>query len=467
MRGTVLAVDLGGSSLRVALIGGEGAIRALHAVAHRSGAEADPEAWWRGVQAGAAALREADGAGFAAVRAIAVSAFTRSLVLLDAGGAVLRHAILWGDTRAEGVLPALRARLPKAHPELAQINAFHPVARLFWMAQTEPAILSRAVAAIEPKDFLNLRLTGVAASDVISSARLAASAELFAPAGLPPLLPRLNRPGQVMGRVRPELPGVLTGLAGLPVMAMAHDTWAAVLGLGALHAGSAYCISGTTEVLGLMHDAPASAPGLLTVDWDGLWQLGGPSQHGADLLAWLGAMGVVAEDPPPGDPLPLLFLPTLAGERVPHWDAALRGAFLGLTREHGAAEMRRAVMQGVALNNRTVLARAEAATGRQAEEVRLGGGGATPGWAQLRADVLGRPVVLTEGREPGLLGGAVASFAALEDGSLHAMQARLVRPAARFDPDPRRHAMAMRLHALHTQAETGVAPISHALAGFS
>jgi xylulokinase len=467
MRDTVLAVDLGGSSLRVALIGGEGAIRALHAVPHRSAAEADPEAWWQGVLAGAAALREADAAGFAALRAVAVSALTRSLLLLDEAGAVLRPAILWGDTRAEAVLAALREILPAAHAEAAQVNAFHPLARLFWLARTEPALFGRAAAAIEPKDFLNFRLTGVVASDVISSARLAASAGLFAPAGLPSLLPRLNRPGQVMGQVRPELPGALAGLAGLPVMAMAHDTWAAVLGLGALRAGCAYCISGTTEVLGLLHDAPAAAPGLLTVDWDGLWQLGGPSQHGADLLAWLTAMGVAAEDPPRGDPLPLLFLPTLAGERVPHWDAALRGAFLGLTREHGAPEMRRAVMQGVALNNRTVLDRAEAATGRVAEELRLGGGGATPGWAQLRADVLGRPVVLTEGPEPGLLGCAVAAFAAVEGVSLQATQAALVRPAARFLPDPRRHAKATRLHALFRQAEAAVVPVSRALAGFS
>ncbi|WP_137177085.1 FGGY-family carbohydrate kinase [Roseomonas sp. AR75] len=466
MRGTVLAVDLGGSSLRVALIG-EGTIRALHAVPHRSEAEADPAQWWQGVQDGAAALHAADAVGFAELRAVAVSAFTRSLVLLDETGAVLRPAILWGDTRAESVLPALRARLPSAHPEVEQVNAFHPLARLSWLAQAEPDTLHRAAAAIEPKDFLNFRLTGQVASDVISSARLAASAGLFAPADLPSLLPRLNRPGQVMGQVRPELPGALGRLAGLPVMAMAHDTWAAVLGLGALRAGCAYCISGTTEVLGLLHDAPAFAPGLLTVDWDGLWQLGGPSQHGADLLAWLAAMGVAAEDPPPGDPLPLLFLPTLAGERVPHWDAALRGAFLGLTRDHGAAEMRRAVMQGVALNNRTVLERAEAATGRVAEEVRLGGGGATPGWAQLRADVLGRPVVLTEGREPGLLGCAVAAFAAVEGASLPAMQAALVRPAARFAPDARRHAIATRLHAVFSQAEAAVAPVSRALAGFS
>ncbi|PWS36555.1 carbohydrate kinase [Falsiroseomonas bella] len=467
MRGTVLAVDLGGSSLRVALVGGEGGIRALHALPQRSGAEAEPEDWWRAVQAGAEALLAADPAGFATLRAVAVSAFTRSLVLVDRAGAVLRPAILWGDTRAEARLPALHARLPDGHAETAQISAFHPLARLFWLAGEEPGVLSRAAAAIEPKDYLNACLTGAVASDVISSARLAASATLFASAGLPALLPPLNRPGEVMGHVRAGLPGALARLAGLPVMAMAHDSWAAVLGLGAMRAGCAYCISGTTEVLGLLHDAPAVAPGLLTVDWGGLWQLGGPSQHGADLLAWLAAMGVAAEEAPPGDPLPLLFLPTLAGERVPHWDPALRGAFLGLAREHGAAEMRRAVMQGVALNNRTVLERAEAATGRAAEELRLGGGGAMPGWAQLRADVLGRPVVLTEGREPGLLGCAVAAFAALEDVPLEVMQARLVRTAAQFAPDPRRHAMATRLHALFRQAEEAVAPVSRALAGFS
>jgi xylulokinase len=467
MRGTVLAVDLGGSSLRVALIGGEGEMRALHALPQRSAEEADPEAWWRGLLDGAAALREADAAGFAALRAVSVSAFTRSLVLLDAAGAALRPAILWGDTRAEAVLPGLRARLPQTHPETAQVNAFHPLARLAWLTDAEPETLRRAAAAIEPKDFLNARLTGVVASDVISSARLAAAADLLAPLGLPALLPKLNRPAAVMGLVQPGLPAPLSDLAGRPVLAMAHDTWAAVLGLGALRTGCAYCISGTTEVLGLLHDAPAAAPGLLTVDWDGLWQLGGPSQHGADLLAWLDAMGVAGQDPPPGDPLPLLFLPTLAGERVPHWDAALRGAFLGLTRQHGAAEMRRAVMQGVALNNRTVLSRAEAATGCVAEELRLGGGGATPGWAQLRADALGRPVVLTAAKEPGLLGCAVAAFAAVEGRSLPAMQAALVRPAARFPPDARRHAMATRLHALFLQAEAAVAPVSRALAGFS
>jgi len=467
----ILAADLGGSSLRVALLGRDGAIRALHAVPHVLGVEADPEDWWRGFVAGAEALRRDDSAGFAAVEAIAITAFTRSLVLLDGQGAVLRPAMLWTDTRAEAVLPELRAALP-THPEEAQVNAFHPLARLFWLARTEPGVIARAAVALEPKDEINRRLTGIASSDAVSSARLAASRDLLAPLGLPALLPTLRRPGEAMGMVRPGLPGALADLAGRTVLAMSNDTWAAVTGLGAMRVGMAYCISGTTEVLGLLHDAPASAPGLLTVDWDGLWQLGGPSMHGADAVAWVRGVVGGAEPPPRPSPasgrgssvLPLLFLPTLSGERVPHWDPSLRGAFLGLRRDHSAADLVRAVMQGVAFNNATVLSRAEAATGRVATELRLGGGGATPDWAQLRADVLDRPVTLTDAPEPGLLGCAITAIAALDRRPLAEIQSKLARPARRFTPDPARHAAYRDLHALFTQAEAAVAPISRALA---
>ena len=474
MAACVLAVDLGGSGLRVALVGRDGAILGLHSAPHpphitaEGAAEAEPEAWWHGVLEGADSLRAEAPAAFARIGAIAVTAFTRSLVLVDGSGQVLRPALLWQDRRADSVLPRLRAAIPADHPEAAQLNAFHPLARLAWLAEVEPAILARAVAVLEPKDELNRRLTGRISSDRISSARLAAAAALLPGLGLPAtLLPLLLAPSAVMGRVQAGLPGALAWLARVPVLAMAHDTWAAVLGLGALRPGQAYAISGTTEVLGLLHTEAAMAEGLMTVDWDGLWQIGGPSQHGADALAWLREMGLAATDPSPGDPIPLLFLPSLEGERVPHWDPARRGAFLGLRRGHGAAEMTRAVMQGIALNARTVLARAEAAAGREAVELRVGGGGALPGWAQLRADVLGRRVVLTEATEPGLLGCAIAGFAALEGQGLTALQDQLCRPRATFLPDSARHAMATRLHALFRAAEDQVVPISHALAGFA
>ena len=177
---TVLAVDLGGSSLRVALMGRDGGVLALHAEPTEGTAtEADPEGWWRALRAGAEALRREDATGFAAIGAVAATGFTRSLVLLGRDGAPLRPALLWGDARAAPVVPELLERLPAAHPERVQVNAFHPLARLAWIARQEPGVMARAVAVIEAKDEVNRRLTGRIASDRISSARLAASAALL------------------------------------------------------------------------------------------------------------------------------------------------------------------------------------------------------------------------------------------------------------------------------------------------
>ena len=114
-----------------------------------------------------------------------------------------------------------------------------------------------------------------------------------------------------------------------------------------------------------------------------------------------------------------------------------------------------------------MLQRAEQATGTRATELRLGGGGATPGWARIRADVLGRRVVLTEGREPGLLGCAITAFAALDSAPLAMLQDQLVHLGKSFEPDARRHAAALRLHALFLEAEAAVAPISRALAALA
>ncbi len=263
-------------------------------------------------------------------------------------------------------------------------------------------------------------------------------------------------------------------------MAMATDTLAAVLGLGALRPGFAYNLSGTTEVLGVLTDTAAPAEGLLTVDWgQGVTQIGGPSQTGADTLVWLmdliggpapGAGGIGdhldAVLAAPRHPQPALFLPYLQGERVPYWDPSLRGAFIGLDRRHGPTDIAHAVLEGVAFLNRIVLDRAEQAAARTVDEIRFGGGGAAnASWCQIKADVMDRPVVVADEAEPGLLGVAIVAFTALgRFPNLAAGQAQLVRPRRRFTPDPARVAVYRDLFPLFRAAEAALAPISRRLA---
>lgn len=489
----VLACDLGSTSFRAALVGEDGTTRARQAIgmttrADSAGrAEIDPAIWWDALGENVEALLALTPDAFAGIAAIAISGITRSQVLVDASGDAVGPATLWNDTRAGETLATLAARCPPEHPETADLNLFHPLARLFWLKAAHPDRLTRARHVLDPKDYLNLRLTGLAASDPVSLARLQAAATpapsgmtLLDAAGLAPaLLPPMCEPVSVMGRVATRHEGALSRLAGVPVIAMANDTWASVVGLGAMRPGFGYNLSGTTEVLGLVSADPATAAGLLTVDWrEGLTQLGGPSQSGGDTLAWLLAL-LGAPDGKAGETLeallatprdtdPVLFLPYLQGERVPYWDAALRGALIGLNRRHRAVDLAYAVMEGVGFLNRIVLERAEAATGHPVSEIRFGGGGsANPLWCQIKADILDRPIAVVEHDEVGLLGAAIAAFTAIgRFESLTAAQTRLVRVRTVYAPEARNHAEYDRLFALFRDTEAALAPISRRLAGW-
>lgn len=482
----VLAADLGGTSVKAALVTSEGHILAQTSVPAPepgvSGLILPPE-WWNRFREAAVALRRDDDAAFRAADAIAVTGVTRTPVVLDAVGNSLAGAIPTRDSRAQHIA-ARTAIDPQDCPEAAHYDAFHPAARLKWIGQQTPQAIVHASAVVDPKDLIAARLTGRIASDPISQARLVAAASsmdgpsLLSRLGLPEtLVPDLLPPGRVIDRVRGEVGDPFNALAGKPVVMTSHDTWCGVLGLGALVSGRAYNVSGTTETFGVMSTQPFSADGLMTVQWgDDLHQLGGPGQNGADVLTWLGTLigadaqseiaGKVARAlAQPRHATPLIFLPFLSGERVPFWDPDLRAAFLGLSREHHRGDLVWAALEGVACLNRIVLARAEGAAGIEVDEVRLGGGASRiAAWAQIKADVLDRPIATVKAEEPGVLGAAIAGFVGLRTYDTFAeAQQLLVRVARRFVPRPHTRDFYDALSLLFGQAHDAAQPISHGL----
>ncbi|KAG1249335.1 hypothetical protein G6F65_019167 [Rhizopus arrhizus] len=208
--------------------------------------------------------------------------------------AAIRPAITWRDTRTAADVAEWLAAMPSGHPESRQINAFHPWARLAWLLRAEPQHAARVRVVLEPKDYLNFRLTGTAASDTVSMARLAAAGRGHAaepdlltalgadPAWVPPLLSPLD----IVGPVQAGLPGALARLAGRSVVACANDTWAAVAGLGALRSGYAYNISGTTEVFGAVGAEPVQAQGLMTPGCCRCWAAWAPRAWRAWAPRW-------------------------------------------------------------------------------------------------------------------------------------------------------------------------------------
>lgn len=428
----VLAIDLGGSSLRVALLGRDGSTLASAARAHHTGEEADPAAWWEMLLEATAELPRAH------VVAIIPGGFGRSQVLVDADGAPVRPAQCFPDSRAgaEAVLLAEAAR-----GTWGEMTAFHPLARLLWVKRHDPAAFARARHVLTPKDWLVLRMTGRVAADRISSAWALdrrghrRSLSLFYRAEFDAgLLPQLHEPWEVVGRCV-NLPG----FDGVPVLAGALDTWCASLGVGAAAPGDAYLISGTTDAGGVLTEEATEAEGLVTLPWGhGLFHTGGPSGAGADCLDWLAgilgqpdAASVVALAEHAVTLAPLLFLPALAGERAPSWSAASRGGFVGLDRKHGPAELARAVLEGVAFADRDLLG------GLPFDRLFLGGGGARSDlWCQIRADVVGCGVTRAASEQPGLLGAALVGWTALGHfADLPAAQAALAQGGDSFRPD--------------------------------
>jgi xylulokinase len=278
---------------------------------------------------------------------------------------------------------------------------------------------------LEPKDFLNFRLTGNAVADTVTYSRYDRLRVIAPPApdrlerGLGLLALRRVDPWAVVGHVTcTDAP--FSRLRGVPVFAGAMDAWASAVGSGAVRPGQGYDIAGTSEVAGLLTRSRFNVPGLVSLVWGpDLHQIGGPTQAGADCAAWCHDVFRVAGDLataveragslPPVLDRPL-FLPYLAGERTPLWRSDVRGALHGVSRTHGADDFVWATLEGVAMAVRDILRLAREGTGEAMTEVRVSGGGArSNAWCQMKADVLGVPLIRTTHAETGVIGTAMAA----------------------------------------------------------
>jgi len=152
--GLVLACDVGGTSLKTALVDDRGAFIAQVETAspqpHQAGgvSEIDPAGWWNGLLAAARALASADEAAFNRIEAITICGMTRTQVFVGSDGSALRPAMALSDVRMQDRIDGLIARLPD-HPERAAINAYHPLARIAWLQQEERSTLDRRGRSVE------------------------------------------------------------------------------------------------------------------------------------------------------------------------------------------------------------------------------------------------------------------------------------------------------------------------------
>lgn len=484
----VFLVDLGGSALKAGVYDLDGTEIALaniplSFIEDNSGkAEQDPEIWWEALQAAAQIITDKSPDSLANIVAVAICGFTRSQVFLDENSGIIRPAITFRDARGHELAQAmLDDQDLKSHPHSEHFNGFHPYARLLWLKKFEPESFIRLKTIIEPKDFLNFKLTNRICSDPISQfwslEALKNGDQSFAHKTglLQSFLPSLLSPTDIIGSVSPSLPGALSQLSGARVFCCSNDTWTGVAGLGALKAGFAYGTSGSSEVFGVMAADKAKADGLITLQWgENIWHLGGPSQNGGNALFWI--INQLDQSDKSFDQKlascleqqsgkALLFHPYLYGERTPYWDPNLMASFIGLTCEHKKGDMVRAVMEGVVYVNRLVLERAESATGSPVSAIYFAGGGTkSPFWNQIRANILKRPVIASPHKEMGLMGGLTLARVGLGiDKNLSDAAKALSKKANHYMPEPEMAKIYDEVFALFKETHSTIAHSSHRL----
>lgn len=444
----LLGIDIGTSGTKTALFDISGKLVESCTITYplyqeRNGwAEQDPEDWWEAARDTINAVILKSGINAGDIKGLGLSGQMHGLVILDKAGKILRRSIIWCDQRTGRECEEITSRVGAsrlikitANPALTGFTA----SKILWVRNNEPGLYKKCAHILLPKDYIRYRLTGQFATEV-SDASGMQLLDVPKRCWSDEILSMLDIDKNVLARVyeSPEITGTVsraavkeTGLVnGTAVVGGAGDNAAAAVGTGVVKDGRAFTTIGSSGVVyahsskiviepkGRVHTFCCAVPGA--------WHVMGVTQGAGLSLQWFRnnfcqseiqtAQGIgvdpyylmdkAAERIPIGCNK-LVYLPYLMGERTPHLDPDCRGVFFGLSALHSRQHLIRAVMEGVTYSLRDCVDILRD-MGLQIKEMRAcGGGGSSPFWRQMLADVFGCEIRASVSKEGPALGVAI------------------------------------------------------------
>jgi len=466
----VIGIDVGTTSVKGAVYTLQGTMLFSKTVTYgtsypRSGwVEQQPRDWMDAIaKVMQGAVGEMD---LSRVKAVGICSQVNTHVFVDEKLNVLIPAIIWQDQRCAKVADELEALVQKNSLAIA-VDSSALVSRAQWVRQHRPEVWELTRFILSPKDYCIAVLTGEVATDALSSIGLVTAAGTYdedldslvpdLSARLPPVRSMTQRIGEISHDHVPSH---------CPIVVGTMDAWASVFGSGTVDVESGVEISGTSEIIGALSREALPATGIITFPpLDGAYLHAGPTQCGGDALAWFArsigkSIGdtLALANSVSADREPLLFLPHLMGERAPLWDPTARGAFIGLTKTHSAADMAHAVLEGVGFSARQLLSSVEEAAGFRLDSLRLSGGGARSDlWCQIKADIHGRTLERVRNIDTGTFGaGLLAAVGVGEFPNINAAAKSAVSIDREFVPDPAVTQRYSDLYGLYRNAYAGL-----------
>lgn len=405
-------------------------------------AEWQPAAWWQ-VIAEATAQAVAEAARPATdYLGMTVTSLRQGFVLLGERGEPLAPGVLNYDRRGADYIRLIEEAMSiddlyhlTGHWHAPELT----LPKLLWFRHEQPEVWQKARLFLFVHGWLLFRLTGqpATAASMITAGQMGDCAargwavDLLDLLGVPTeLLPPVLEGGAPLGGLLPGVAAELGLRPDLPVHVGGGDTQFGCLGAGGLGPDKAVIVGGSTTPIMMTTDRPLFDP--LRYPWvsphlrPGLWAVETIAGHTGMLYKWFrDAFGqaqvaqaraegrgdyAVLNELAAGAPLGaggLLVVATSPRWAQDTWQRKAPYIFYNFQVSHTTGHAARAIMEGVCFGVRGNLEQLERVAGTALEEILFTGGSASvPFWAQMMADVLGRPLAVPEVTEPAAAAGA-------------------------------------------------------------
>ena len=435
--------------------------------------ELNPWQYWQACVDGIRKVLQESKIGAGHVQVITLTTQGETLIPLGSDGKPLMDAIVWLDARATAEAAELGGRFTPddyyRHTGLPEVGPANPVAKILWIKNRKPEAYRDCARFLLLQDFLIFLLTG----RQVTEPSLASSTgyfdlgtdrwwrEILDYAGIP-----VQRFPEVLPSGYPV--GTLTKSAatelGLPdsvvVTTGAMDQIAAALASGNFTPGKLVDMTGSALIIAASTASPDFTPAVKVTLYrhyrPGLYLVIPYCPTAGILLKWFKdefcPMEVAeagqtaapvyelldqrAAEIPPGSN-GLLLLPHFAGTLNPDCNPAARGVLFGLGLQTRRSHMIRAILEAVGYMLRENVELLET-LGMDVPEIHaMGGGAASPLWNSIKADITGKPVIVTMQEEAASLGAAMlGSVAAGWHESVEKAWAHVAKERRVFTPNP-------------------------------
>lgn len=392
------------------------------------------------------------------IAGIGVTSFGETFVCVDEEGNPLAPAMLYTDPRGSKECNWLVDKLGEKHiAEITGVTAheMYGLPKILWVKNNKPEIYNATKHILQMEDFIVFTLTGNAIIDYSLATRSMAfdinkldwSDEILAVAGIDKSL--FSKPvptGTDAGEILPTM-AEKTGLQkGTRIIAISQDQVAAAVGAGAFDGNIGVDGAGTVQCLTPIYDELPNIEKMMPGKYvvvpyvvPGKYVTYAFSYTGGALIQWCTdnvakkekelakAEGIsinaylekqyaesrAADGLDPDGPSGMLMLPHFAGAATPYMDTGSKGVMVGMTTATTPADIYRACMEGVCyemyLNYENVLK----AGARPTKLHATGGGAKSQVWMQMKADMLGIPIVALKTVDAGTVGSAMLTGVAL------------------------------------------------------